>query len=240
MGEGVTPRLTLRVDLVRSGQRLDGELEALSESSAVVRTVETLYLGDRIRIRLSFCGQQIVELESHVVAHHAPRFVGHAPSVTVAVVIRSEDERARLGTLLRPAPEVDHHRLLVADGNRLLLQAFARYVQRQAPSLAVALADRADLAWDLLCEGDIDLVIVDSALADTEGAGFIDRIRSDPRFDELSVVATSARGTIDHKPMLAAGADLFLHKPLSPRDVFATLARVRALGSYRWPTIDAQ
>jgi CheY-like chemotaxis protein len=58
-------------------------------------------------------------------------------------------------------------------------------------------------------------------------------MRSEPRLAEMPVVAMSVGGSEARAATLAAGADLFLDKPLVLKDLFSTLERLNSHGASR-------
>src|SRR5690606_18706374 len=70
------------------------------------------------------------------------------------------------------------------------------------------------------------LAIVDFFLPGMDGAQLISRIRKEPRLAGLPVVAISIGGDAARDAFLAAGADVFLDKPVVVRDLLATLDRL--------------
>ena len=78
-----------------------------------------------------------------------------------------------------------------------------------------------------LCEKAFDLVILDVGLPDTTGFEILKTLRSDPLRCDVPVIFLTARGEeIDRVLGLELGADDYVTKPFSPREV---AARVRAI-----------
>jgi CheY-like chemotaxis protein len=88
-------------------------------------------------------------------------------------------------------------------------------------------------AWKLLADGSYDLAIVDYFLPELDGAQLVQRMRAEPRLAGVPIVAVSVGGAKARDATLAAGADLFLDKPLVLKDLFATLERLNAHGAHR-------
>jgi CheY-like chemotaxis protein len=65
--------------------------------------------------------------------------------------------------------------------------------------------------------------VVDCYLPVLDGARLVERIRALPELADLLVVGVSGGGRDAADAMIAAGADLFLDKPIVLRDVFTTL-----------------
>jgi two-component system sensor histidine kinase and response regulator WspE len=88
-------------------------------------------------------------------------------------------------------------------------------------------------AWQMLASASYDLAIVDYYLPVLDGAQLVQRMRSEPRLQSVPIVAISVGGSEAREATLAAGADLFLDKPLVLKDLFATLERLNAHGGQR-------
>src|SRR3954469_2467159 len=72
---------------------------------------------------------------------------------------------------------------------------------------------------------DADLVILDLMLPDGSGFEWISALRSEPR-DQPIIVLSSRDGEADRVAALETGADDYVTKPFSPREI---VARVRAV-----------
>src|SRR5215472_11742598 len=78
-----------------------------------------------------------------------------------------------------------------------------------------------------MAEAIPDLVLLDINMPVLDGYAVVRRIRQDPRFSRLPVVALSGDTLQDHqKEMLAAGFDMCLPKPI---DFSVLLAELRQL-----------
>ena len=112
--------------------------------------------------------------------------------------------------------------MLVVDDNADMREYLAslldeRYAVQLAPDGARALA--------LVRDRPPDLVISDAMMPELDGFGLVAELRADPDTQQLPVIMISARageeGTIEG---LAAGADDYLIKPFSARELLARVA----------------
>jgi len=88
-------------------------------------------------------------------------------------------------------------------------------------------ADTAAGAWDSISRGKPDLLLLDWMLPDQSGLRLLSRIRADRDFQELPVIMLTAKSMEEDKLAgLNSGADDYITKPFSPREL---LARSRAL-----------
>ena len=123
-------------------------------------------------------------------------------------------------------------RVLLVEDNAFIRDMFAygmaRYFQRKASVLELEHVGDAASAWDKLSSGPFDLLIVDYYLPVEDGATLIARLRREPRWAAVPVVAMSVGGKDAREASLSAGADLFLDKPVVLRDLFQTLEMLSA------------
>jgi CheY-like chemotaxis protein len=121
--------------------------------------------------------------------------------------------------------------LLVEDNafiRDLFQYGMQRYCRMRGRDLSLALASDAETAWEMLREGGYDMAIVDHFLPAQTGSQLIARMRAEPCLSTVPVVAISVGGREAFDEAMAAGADLFLDKPVVMRDLFSTLDRLTA------------
>ena len=116
----------------------------------------------------------------------------------------------------------DAHRALVVDDETALADIVADYLQREHFEVASA-ADGLD-ALRLARETDPDVVILDLSLPGLDGLEVCRQLRT---FSDAYVVMLTARDTeVDTIVGLSVGADDYMTKPFSPREL---VARVQAM-----------
>ena len=113
-------------------------------------------------------------------------------------------------------------RVLVVDDNADMREYLASLLDGQ---YAVQLAPDGARALALVRDRPPDLVISDAMMPELDGFGLVAELRADPDTQQLPVIMISARageeGTIEG---LAAGADDYLIKPFSARELLARVA----------------
>jgi signal transduction histidine kinase/CheY-like chemotaxis protein/HPt (histidine-containing phosphotransfer) domain-containing protein len=136
--------------------------------------------------------------------------------------------RAPLGlddpqTLARPT-WLRGARILLAEDN-LFNQQVSIDLLEDAGAV-VLLANNGSEALDLLGHERVDCVLMDIQMPEMDGLEAARRIRSEPSFDGLPVIALTANARIeDREQYIAAGMDDFVSKPIEPEVLYATLRK---------------
>jgi DNA-binding response OmpR family regulator len=100
-----------------------------------------------------------------------------------------------------------------------------------AHGFRVLSAQNGDDAWRLLLDEQPDLVILDVRLPRRSGLDLCDSIRREPAIAHLPVIMVSALAETESRLAgLARGADDYLPKPFSPKELVARVRRLLARG----------
>jgi CheY-like chemotaxis protein/HPt (histidine-containing phosphotransfer) domain-containing protein len=90
----------------------------------------------------------------------------------------------------------------------------------------VLLANNGSEALDLLGHERVDCVLMDIQMPEMDGLEAARRIRSEPSFDGLPVIALTANARKeDREQYITAGMDDFVSKPIEPEVLYATLRK---------------
>jgi DNA-binding response OmpR family regulator len=112
--------------------------------------------------------------------------------------------------------------LLIIDDDEELCAMLAEYLAPEG--FATASAPTGPAGLDLLARNPVDLVVLDVMLPELSGFEVLRRLRSTSR---VPVIMLTARGEeVDRVVGLEMGADDYLAKPFSPREL---VARIRAV-----------
>ncbi|HEY4697382.1 MAG: phosphate regulon transcriptional regulatory protein PhoB [Gallionellales bacterium RIFCSPHIGHO2_02_FULL_57_16] len=88
-------------------------------------------------------------------------------------------------------------------------------------------AEDADSAWQQIRSNVPDLILLDWMLPDTSGVILAKQFRADARSKDIPIIMLTARGDERDKILgLESGADDYITKPFSPREL---MARIRAV-----------
>ncbi len=199
----------------------------LAPDSAFVATESAAPVGDSIELVLSF--PRLLEPVT-LAARVEERCEPSGPGAPAALRLRFPPH-PRLTALLARASDVRNAalhacRILLVEDNEFIRDVFdygLRVFFEARGAYTIDHAATVEAAWELLDSGSYDVAIVDYYLQADVGATLIARARADARMADLPIVAVSVGGRDAREGSLAAGADLFLDKPLVFRDLFNTL-----------------
>jgi phosphate regulon transcriptional regulator PhoB len=127
------------------------------------------------------------------------------------------------------------HRILVVDDEPDILSLVSYNLKKEG--YTVRTAGDGDEALGVLKSGGIDLVVLDLMLPGLSGLEICRIVRKDARFKGIPIIMLTARGEEqDRVRGLEAGADDYLPKPFSPRELLARVKAVlRRTGSHHAP-----
>ncbi len=236
--------LLLRAEVVHGDRRFVTHTIDVSEES--IALVSDLAVGDEVSVSLSFPALvEPFEIGVRVVSTQAPDTYGR-PSAVICTVTRAGDGARRTlrnlvaltqGGLSSKAEGPSEYRCLLVEDNAFIRDLFQygmqRYCRMRGRDLSLALASDAETAWEMLRGGQYDMAIVDHFLPAQTGSQLIAKMRAEPCLSAVPVVAISVGGREACDEAMAAGADLFLDKPVVMRDLFSTLDRLTARAEAR-------
>jgi CheY-like chemotaxis protein len=237
-------RVLLRAELEHEGETVVAHTLELSEHEVFIETHVRPEVGTTLQLRLSFPRLvEPIDIEGRVTAHCERTSPGEPSGLQLMFQVRSPGDGERLRKVLATiaAEPTDRalegfHVLLVEDNN-LIRDMFSygirKYFRGRPGYVTVDHASDGATAWQMLAAASYDLAIVDYYLPVLDGAQLVQRMRSEPRLRTVPIVAISVGGSEAREATLAAGADLFLDKPLVLKDLFATLERLNAHGGQR-------
>lgn len=129
---------------------------------------------------------------------------------------------------------VDRQRVLLVDDEPELRQMVRRYLE--AESFEVTEAADGDVALTCMRNAPPDLVLLDVAMPGSDGYEVLQQIR---RFSDVPVIMLTARAEeLDRVLGLTIGADDYVTKPFSPRELVARIKAVLRRGRADRPEPD--
>ncbi len=233
-------RVLLRADVRLDDEQFVTHTLAITRETIVFVAPTRLEIGANVRAVLSF-PRLVEEFEVRGRVVETAIGSGHGEPARATIEITGASTRARrvIDGLVALTSEArmraarstpGPYRCLLVEDNSFIRDLFAygldKYRRDRGADVVLAVANDADEAWEILKSGPFDLAIVDHFLPTRTGAELISQMRAEPRLAGLAVVAISVGGDEARTESIAAGADLFLDKPIVLRDLFSTLDKL--------------
>jgi uncharacterized protein (TIGR02266 family) len=207
--------------------------ENLSSGGTFIHTERVLAPETVLELVLSFPGLLQPLLVTGVVRWSRG---GTQPGVGVELVRGELEKLAAFVDRLRRAdraPVAPVINVLVADDNKHVANLLCTGITTSARRLfgdglafAFSCADNGAAALELLHARRFDVAIIDVYLPVLDGARVIDGIRNTHELADLPIIAMSGGGDPARESALAAGANLFLDKPMRLRTVIASIRQL--------------
>ena len=125
-------------------------------------------------------------------------------------------------------------RVLLVEDNAINRQVASELLAQAG--LVVEMAVHGEQALDCLAQAEFDLVLMDVQMPVMDGYTASRRIREDPRWRSLPIIAMTANAMAEDRARAeAAGMNDHVAKPIVPRDLFQTLLRWRGVLDQRPP-----
>ena len=226
-------RVLLRAETVHEGRRIVTHTTELGSEGVTLEISDPPAVGTTLTISLSF--PRLVGpfgITARVTEVKGESGPGAAATIRCEVLAASKEGRAFLASLgeepaSRKGAASSPYRCLLVEDNNFIRDLFSygmdRYGQARGAPVSLALAGDVEQAWEMLAGSEFDMAIVDFYLPTHSGSTLIERVRATPRLASMPIVAISVGGDEAREASIAAGADLFLDKPLVMRDLFTTL-----------------
>jgi len=117
--------------------------------------------------------------------------------------------------------------ILVVDDSAIMRSMIKRTLQMSGvPVSAFYEAENGLLALDVLNEEWVDLVLLDMNMPVMGGLELIDRIRENPEFNGLHIIAISTESSTTRIEEIKKKGVEFIHKPFTPEDVRLVLVEL--------------
>jgi len=137
-------------------------------------------------------------------------------------------QQARHQAQLQKSVEMNQRTLLIVDDSSDLRKLVEMLLHTDG--YKVLQAEDGQQAWEMLDNIKPDLVLSDVEMPNMSGIELLQRIRSEPRFNDMPVVMlTSHRAEEEQVLGLNIGADDYIGKPVEPLNLLARIRRTLAL-----------
>lgn len=221
--------VTLLVEYEGADEFLVDYTDNLSSGGTFVATARELPIGSGVRLALSFPGLvETIGIEGVVRWTRT----GEEPGVGIEFV--GTEGGKRLAALIERIRARDPRvvarvvKVLVVEDNphvaSFIGSGLAGSSRRSADvSFSVQTATNGQDALTLLASEHFDAMIIDVYLPVIDGAHVISQVRSRLGLRDLPVIAVSAGGDAAREVALAAGANIFIDKPMRLRQVIETM-----------------
>jgi DNA-binding response OmpR family regulator len=230
--QGRTHRLLLRAEVSdRTATTVSHTLE-LSTSHVRIQLDRPPPIGARIGIVLSFPKLLApLHVDGTVSAHEASTAPGAFGGLRAELSFATAGDRHKIEALLARSDAAGAARGpglrgLLVDDSLIVREIFSYTFRRRTrvgPASQIDVATDAEQASELLARGEYDFLIVDQILPGKSGAELVAAVRAEPRHLGLPIVGMSVAGAEARDALLAAGADLYLNKPMEVLDLCTTL-----------------
>jgi uncharacterized protein (TIGR02266 family) len=211
--------------------------ENLSRGGLFVQTSEALAPGEPVFLAVSFPGLlQPVPLAGEVVWVRLPR-----QDAVGGLGIRVADPTARKrlegmlqeGSPLRTSPPAAGYRVLLVEDNPHVVEMYSYVLKKLASEnlggrvpIEVHFAQDGHSALAQVEGQRFDLVVTDLYMPVLDGFQLVKRMKADPRFRDIPVVAISGGGTEAQERATDLGVDVYLGKPVRFVQVLETVKRL--------------
>jgi len=120
---------------------------------------------------------------------------------------------------------VSKETILIVDDEEDILELVRFHLSREG--YGVLCAESGEVAWRMIKENRIDLLILDLMLPGIDGLELTRKLKNDPKTSSLPIIMLSAKGEeADIVTGLELGADDYVTKPFSPRILLARIHTV--------------
>lgn len=240
--------VTLFVDYEGADDLVGDYTENLSSGGTFVATNRELPIGTTVQLLLSFAGLlEPVRIEGIVRWTRGasdPEKLGEREEAGAGIQFAAGPARDQLAVLIEKIRSRDpktmsrlFHVLIVEDNKHVAaliqdgLKGAARRDFGGGVSFVVRQAEDGRQAVEVLRHETFDALIIDMYLPVLDGAKVIACARNELGLVSLPIIAVSAGGEPARQSALAAGANIFIDKPMRLRQVIETIQKLLTWGT---------
>lgn len=116
-------------------------------------------------------------------------------------------------------------KVLIADDEIHIVQVVS--IKLRNNGFDVLTAENGQLAYQLACDEEPDLIVTDYQMPEMSGLELIEKIRKNPDIDGTPIVMLTARGfAIDDQQKEELNISACLSKPFSPRELLQSVTEI--------------
>jgi DNA-binding response OmpR family regulator len=120
-------------------------------------------------------------------------------------------------------------RILIADDEPNIVVSLEYLMKREG--FEVAVANDGEAALNAMASLPADLVLLDVMMPELDGFEVCQRIRANPAWRDTKIVMLTAKGRdLERDKGMALGADAYVTKPFSTKDLIAQVRKLLGLG----------
>jgi uncharacterized protein (TIGR02266 family) len=224
--------IALRVDYDDADDLIGDYTENLSTGGACIATTRDVEIGTEVRLALSFPGLVSPIRVEGIVRWCRDDMLG----IEFVEGVRTKLD-GLIGRIRDRDPDVVKPtlRVLVVEDNPHIAQLLRHGLGDDRSQVDIAFdckfASDGRAALQILGEQRFDVLIVDIYLPVLDGAGVITAVRKQPAMTTLPIIAVSGGGDAARRSAMAAGATLFIEKPMRLKQVLERVREIMKLGT---------
>jgi DNA-binding response OmpR family regulator len=227
-----THRLLLRAEVSDGTTTTVSHTTDVSTTSVRIQIDRPPPVGARVGIVLSLPGLlPRLRVDGTVAEHQAATAPGAFAGFRAELNFANATDRDAIVALLARSDAAAMSRGaglrgLVVDDSLIVREIFSYTFRRRTrigAASTIDVAADAEQARELLARERYDFAIVDQMLPGMSGAELVAAIRADSRNAHMTIVGISVGGAEAREALVAAGADLYLDKPMEVVDLCTTL-----------------
>jgi uncharacterized protein (TIGR02266 family) len=222
--------VALRVDYDDADDLITDYTENLSSGGACVASSRDVEVGTEVRLALSFPGLVSPIRVDGIVRWCRDDMLG----IEFVEGMRTKLD-SFIGRIRDRDPELVKRtlRVLVVEDNPHIAQLLRHGLGADTKSNTIAfdcrLAGDGHAALEMLREQHFDVLIVDIYLPVLDGAGVITAVRQKLGLTKLPIIAVSGGGDSAQRAAMAAGANLFIDKPMRLKSLLERMREIMNL-----------
>jgi uncharacterized protein (TIGR02266 family) len=214
--------------------------ENISAGGVFIATEEQFEMGTELDFEVSFPGLlDPIPLKGVVKWFRPARSAEEPAGIGIQFAVEEPVGKGPLAQLVtrleeggsqEPGETEVTFRVLLVEDNVVVRDMFRYGIQKltarkkfPGTRLEVDEAENGKQAWDIMKKKKFHLLVLDLYMPVMDGRQLIEHVRSDDKLKNIPIIVVSSGGREDREAALAAGADLFLAKPIKLKEMVETV-----------------